>query len=59
MKKKLLLLSFLVCVPLGVIWGIAAQYVVTDCGTVHRIADKASVEHAIMMLEYYSDQDCR
>lgn len=59
MRRKTLLLFFLMCAPLGfILGGIAAQYVVTDCGTVHQISTNASSDHAVMMQEYYSLLDC-
>lgn len=35
-----------------------AQFVVTDCGTVHQIPDNASTDFAVSMQEYWTSVDC-
>lgn len=35
-----------------------AQYVITDCGTVHPINANATVDEAIAELEYWTSVDC-
>ncbi|MCI1246450.1 MAG: hypothetical protein LKG14_03560 [Prevotella sp.] len=63
MKKKLLVLMILGASTLAVSAAtkksdIAAQYIITDCGTEHQIATNASPEDALRAIDYWSQQDC-
>ncbi len=37
---------------------IAAQYIVTECGTVHQVSLDASVEEIIWAIDHYTQLDC-
>lgn len=60
MKKKFLVLVIaLICVTT---YSIAseriAQFIVTECGTVHQIPDDSDINFAIDMLDYWTSVDC-
>lgn len=38
--------------------GVDAQYIITDCGTVHEIPANSTAEEACDLLDKYSEKDC-
>ena len=37
---------------------VAAQFIITDCGTVHQIATDATADEAVDAIDRYSREDC-
>ncbi len=54
--KKIFLIALLACPAMGAF--ASPQYVITDCGTVHRIADNATMDQAVEALNRFSEEDC-
>ncbi len=56
MKK--FLLSVLVLMVFSMNASAMIQYIMTDCGTRHRIPDNSSVEDACFFIDYFTAEDC-
>ena len=55
--KKLVLIALLACPAVGAF--AMPQFIITDCGTVHQIADNATKEEAAEAVDRYSEEDCQ
>lgn len=59
---KMRVLAFVAIVLCTATYSVAsqktAQYIVTDCGTVHQIPDNSSDKFAVAMQEYWTSVDC-
>lgn len=65
MKKNLICLVAFMLLPLGFAVAqsngepVDAQYIITDCGTVHQIHKDATIEEACDELDRWSKEDCK
>ena len=57
MKK--IILSVFALMAFSISASAMRQYIVTDCGTKHRIPDKSSAEDACFFLDYFTAEDCK
>lgn len=56
MKK--IILSVFALMAFSISASAMRQYIVTDCGTKHRIPDNSSEEDACFFLDYFTAEDC-
>ncbi|MGL5938013.1 MAG: hypothetical protein ACRCY5_04710 [Phocaeicola sp.] len=56
---KILLLCFGIALTTSLAFAKSMpQFIVTECGTVHRIPDNASIDMACDLLDYWTQVDC-
>ena len=55
--KKILLMALLACPAMGAF--AEPQFIITDCGTRHQVADNATPEEIIDAIDRYSKEDCK